>query len=158
VTDAVSDAPVRTRFEPPVGPDSGPFWEATRQGRFLLQWCTACERAVFYPRAFCPHCGGGTGGLEWREASGRGTVYAAGVEHRPQAVGATFSGGQPFSVALIELDEGVRLVSNVVGCPPEEVRCGMAVALTWEPLSDGRQLPLFTTPGAAGAPREGGGA
>jgi uncharacterized OB-fold protein len=149
VTDPVNDAPARTRFEPPVGPDSGPFWEATREGRFLLQWCTACERAVFYPRAFCPHCAGGAGGLEWREASGRGTVYAAGVEHRPQVVGATFSGGLPFCVALVELEEGVRLVSNVVGGPPEEVRCGMAVALTWEPLSDGRQLPLFTTSGGA---------
>ena len=110
----------RTRLEPPVGPDSGPFWEATREGRFLLQWCTACERAIFYPRAFCPHCAGEAGGLEWREASGRGTVYAAGVEHRPEAAGAAFSEGQPFSVALIELEEGVRMVSNVVGCPPED--------------------------------------
>ena len=134
----------RTRFEPPVGPDSGPFWEATRQGRLLLQWCNACERAIFYPRAFCPHCSAGAEGLEWRPASGRGTVYAAGVEHRPDAVGATFSGGQPFCVALVELDEGVRVLSNVVGCPPGEVRCGMAVVVTWEPLSDGRQLPLFT--------------
>jgi hypothetical protein len=154
VTDAASDpvkeAPARTRFEPPVGPDSGPFWEATRERRFLLQWCTACERAIFYPRAFCPHCPDGASGLEWREASGRGTVYAAGVEHRPEAVGATFSGGQPFCVALIELDEGVRLVSNVVGCPPDEVHCGMAVVLTWEPLRDGRQLPLFTAARASG--------
>jgi uncharacterized OB-fold protein len=148
--DAGRDAPARTRFEPPVGPDSGPFWDATRDSKFLLQWCTACERAVFYPRAFCPHCADGAGGLEWREASGRGTVYAAGVEHRPEAAGAAFSGGQPFCVALIELDEGVRLVSNVVGCPPDEVRCGMTVVLTWEPLSDGRQLPLFTTAGASG--------
>jgi uncharacterized OB-fold protein len=143
----VSDAPARTRFEPTVGPDSGPFWEASREGRFLLQWCTACERAIFYPRAFCPHCPDGGGAIEWRQASGRGTVYAAGVEHRPEAAGAAFSGGQPFSVALIDLDEGVRLLSNVVGCLPEEVHCGMAVALKWEPLSDGRQLPLFTPAG-----------
>jgi uncharacterized OB-fold protein len=149
-SDPVEEAPARTRFEPPVGPDSGPFWAGTREGQFLLQWCTACERAVFYPRAFCPHCPDGAGPLEWREASGRGTVYAAGVEHRPEAVGATFSGGQPFCVALIELDEGVRLVSNVVGCPPDEVQCGVAVVLTWEPLSDGRQLPLFTRAGETG--------
>jgi uncharacterized OB-fold protein len=146
----VSEPPARTRFEPPVGPESGPFWEATREGRFLLQWCTACERAIFYPRSFCPHCADGSGGLEWREASGRGTVYAAGVEHRPEAAGAAFSGGQPYCVALIELEEGVRLLSNVVGCPPDDVRCGMPVVLTWEPLSDGRQLPLFTPARAAG--------
>jgi hypothetical protein len=150
VRDPLDDAPTRARFEPPVGPDSEPFWEATREGRFLLQWCTACERAIFYPRAFCPHCPDALGGLEWREASGRGTVYAAGVEHRPEAAGAAFSGGQPFCVALIELDERVRLLSNVVGCPPDEVRCGMAVVLTWEPLSDGRQLPLFSAVGGTG--------
>jgi uncharacterized protein len=143
----VSDTPTRIRFEPPIGPDSGPFWEATREGRFLLQWCTACARAVFYPRAFCPHCADRTGGLEWREATGRGTVYAAGVEHRPEAAGATFSGGEPFSVALIDLQEGVRMLSNVVGCPPEAVHCGMDVVVAWEPLSDGRQLPLFRPAG-----------
>ena len=94
-----------------MGDESGPFWEATREGRLLVQWCTACDRGVFYPRAFCPSCAaadglgraeddgagrgdgaGGTGTLEWREASGRATVYAAVVEHRPEAAGATFSG------------------------------------------------------------------
>ncbi len=147
----MSEDAARTRFEPPVGPDGAPFWDSTRQGRLLLQWCTGCERAVFYPRAFCPHCSAGDGGLEWRQASGRGTVYATGVEHRPEVVGAAFSGGQPFCVALVELDEGVRMLSNVVGCPPADVRCGMAVVVTWEPLSDGRRLPLFTPAPGGGA-------
>ncbi len=76
-------------------------------------------------------------------ASGRATVYAAGVEHRPEAAGTTFSDGQPYCVALVDLEEGVRMLTNVVGCPPDEVHSGMAVTVTWEPLSDGRQLPLF---------------
>ena len=139
-----------TRFEPPVQPESGPFWEATRQGELLVQWCSACDRGVFYPRVFCPHCGG-RGGLEWRRASGRGTVYSAVVENRPEAAGAAFSGGRPYCVALVDLDEGVRMLTNVVGCPPEDVRCGLAVSVTWEPLSDGRQLPLFEPRGGAGA-------
>ena len=84
-----------TRFEPPVGADSGPFWEATREGRLLVQWCTACDRGVFYPRSFCPHCAAPGSALEWRTASGRATVYAAVVEHRPEAAGAAFSGGGP---------------------------------------------------------------
>ena len=56
--------PVRTRFEPPVGAESGPFWDATREGRLLVQWCTACDRGVFFPRAFCPYCG-------WRQGAAR---------------------------------------------------------------------------------------
>jgi hypothetical protein len=144
VSAAPADAPAApTRFEPPVGAESGPFWEATRTGRLLVQWCTACDRGVFYPRAFCPHCAAPESALEWRTASGRATVYAAGVEHKPEASGATFSGGEPYCVALVDLEEGIRMMTNVVGCPPDEVHSGMAVAVTWEPLSDGRQLPLF---------------
>ena len=72
------------------------------------------------------------------------------VEHRPEAAGAAFSGGAPYCVALVDLEEGVRMMTNVVGCPPDEVHCGMAVTVTWEPLSDGRRLPLFR-PDAGGA-------
>ncbi len=139
------------RREPPVSPESAPFWEATRRGIFLLQWCTQCDRPVFYPRALCPRCGTPAAGLTWREASGRATVHAAVVEHRPDAAGAAFSGGQPYCVALVDLEEGVRVMTNVVGCAPGDVDAGMAVTLTWEPLSDGRQLPLFE-PASAGDP------
>jgi uncharacterized OB-fold protein len=145
----VPAAPSRT-MEPPVGPDSAPFWDATRDQRLLIQWCTACDRGIFYPRSFCPFCGtsatsGSSGStLEWRAASGRATVHAATVEHRPAATGATFSDGRPYVVALVDLEEGVRMMTNVVGCPPEDVVIGMAVSVTWEPLSDGRHLPLFT--------------
>ena len=138
-----ADRVATARFEPPVAVEGVAFWEATREGRLLVQWCTSCDRGVFYPRVFCPHCAAGRGALEWREASGRATVYAAGVENKPAAAGANFSGGQPYCVALVDLEEGVRMLTNIVRCPPEEVRCGMAVCLTWEVLSDGRQLPLF---------------
>ncbi len=142
---------MRTRPEPPVGAESGPFWDATREGRLLVQWCARCDRGVFYPRAFCPYCaapaaggGGEVGGpLLWREASGRATVHAAVVEHRPEAAGATFADGAPYCIALVDLEEGVRMMTNVVGCRPEDVHCGMAVTVSWEPLSDGRQLALF---------------
>jgi uncharacterized OB-fold protein len=161
------DKPVkteRTRMEPPVSAESGPFWEATRNGTLLVQWCTSCDRGIFYPRFFCPYCAvdgpddsaadqsdqsgqsGPSGGstLEWRTASGRAIVHAATVEHNPAATGATFSHGEPYVVALVDLDEGVRMMTNIVGCAPEDVRPGMTVTVTWEPLSDGRQLPLFT--------------
>ncbi|HYZ98055.1 MAG TPA: OB-fold domain-containing protein [Acidimicrobiales bacterium] len=116
---------------------AAPFWEATRDGRLVLPWCTACERPVWYPREVCPTCLEAT--IEWRGAGGEGVVYACTVEHRPQIPVLE----PPFVVALVELDEGVRLLSNVVGCPPEQVGVGDRVRVTWEPLSDGRQLPLF---------------
>ena len=141
---AASERPAPSRLEPPMGAESGPFWEATREERLLVQWCSDCDRGVFYPRAFCPHCGGGRSGLEWREASGRATVYASAVEHRPAPGG--FSDGEPYCVALVDLHEGVRLMTNIVGCPPADVRSGQAVVVTWEPLSDGRNLPLFRPP------------
>jgi uncharacterized OB-fold protein len=146
-------APVAARMmEPPVGAESGPFWEATRTGTLLVQWCTACDKGIFYPRSFCPICGATDSALEWRTASGRATVYAASVEHKPAATGITFSGGEPYVIALVDLEEGVRMMTNVVGCPVDDVKAGLAVTVTWEPLSDGRQLPLFTpTAGSTGA-------
>ena len=140
---APSSGSAPTRFEPPIGVEGEAFWEATRESRLLVQWCTSCDRGVFYPRVFCPHCAAGADALEWRTASGRATVFAAVVEHRPEAAGATFSEGQPYCVALVDLEEGVRMLTNVVGCPPDSVRSGLPVMVTWEPLSDGRQLPLF---------------
>ena len=143
---SAASGPERMRFEPPTGDESGPFWEATRQGRLLVQWCTSCDRGVFYPRAFCPYCAPAlapAATLAWREASGRATVHAAVVEHRPEAAGTTFSGGEPYCIALVDLEEGVRMMTNIVGCPPAAVHSGMAVTVSWEPLSDGRQLALF---------------
>jgi uncharacterized protein len=133
----VSSEPVR--FEPRPSEVSSAFWEATRERRLVVQWCPVCEVSVFFPRAVCPTCLGSD--LEWRTASGLGTVNAATVEHRPQ--NPAMAAMAPYVVALIDLDEGVRMLSNVVGCPPETVIVGMKVTVVWEALSDGRHLPLF---------------
>ena len=95
------------------------FFAALAEGRFELQHCPACARGVFYPRTHCPRCGGDS--LEWREASGRGAVYATSVvRRRPEQ-------GPPYNVALIDLAEGPRMMSRVEGVAPEAVRIGMAV-------------------------------
>ena len=122
---------------PGTSPESGPFWDATRERRLVLQWCVDCDAPVQFPRAFCPRCGGGA--LQWRPASGLGTVHAVTVEHRPEQMGAD----APFAVALVDLDEGARLMTNVVGCAPGDVAIGLRVTVTWEALDDGRHLPLF---------------
>ncbi|WP_165720755.1 Zn-ribbon domain-containing OB-fold protein [Bordetella trematum] len=95
------------------------FRQALDAGRFLIQRCEACERAVFYPRMICPHCGADR--LRWIEPEGAGVVYATTVVRRkPQA-------GGDYNVALIDLAEGVRMMSRVDGTPPGQVAIGMAV-------------------------------
>jgi uncharacterized protein len=141
-----SDEMPARRMEPPVTPLTEPFWDATRQREFLLQWCLRCDTPVFYPREVCPRCLEAQ--LEWRPASGRGVVYAVSVQYRPAMPLPAFTDG-PYTVALIELAEGVRVMSNVIGCPPDEVTVEMPVTLTWEALSDGRNLPQFQPAGPA---------
>jgi uncharacterized protein len=132
----VSDSP--RRFEPQPGDASAPYWEGTRAQQLVLQWCLDCEQPVHYPRVACPRCLGAR--FEFRPASGHGTVHAVVVDHRPPS---PFGDDAPYAVALVDLDEGVRLITNVVGCEPHDVAVGMPVRVTWEPLSDGRHLPLF---------------
>ena len=136
------------RFEPPSTEVSEPFWQATRERRLIMQWCRPCERVVFYPREICPRCLGSD--LDWRDSPGTGTVYAFSVHYRtgsPEMMDRT-----PYVVALVDLDEGARMMTNIVGCDPDDVGVGMGVRVTWEHLSDGCHLPLFE-PGAAKRPR-----
>jgi uncharacterized protein len=135
-----SDKPRPARFEPPVTEASAAFWEATRLPRLVLPWCVACEQAFWFPREVCPHCLGSA--IEWRPATGHGVIYAVTVEHKPTMLPAVF-GDQPYAIALVDLDEGVRVMANIVGGPATEVCSGQPVEATWEPLSDGRHLLLF---------------
>ncbi len=127
------------RFEPPVSEIAKPFWEASRKRELVLQWCRSCDRVIHYPREICPACMGAD--LEWRSASGRGEVYAYSVMHRPG--NPLMADRVPYTVALVDLEEGARLMTNIVGCEPDSVEVGMAVQITWEELSDGRNLPQF---------------
>jgi uncharacterized OB-fold protein len=141
----VSEHGVRANHEhsliepPPADETSEPFWSATRDRRLVLPWCTACDQAMWYPREVCPSCLGSA--VEWRLAAGTGTVYAVSVHHKPGP--GRDPGDVPYAVALIDLPEGVRMMSNVVGCAPDSVTVGMPVQVAWHPLSDGRHLPQF---------------
>jgi len=131
---------VSNRMEPKASSASQPFWEATKEQKFLLPWCKDCEKPFWYPRVMCPHCLGES--IEWKEASGQGSVYASAVHWKP---GMPPAGDlkPPFVVSLIDLEEGVRMLSNVIGCEATDVHEGMSVKITWEKLSDGRFLPQF---------------
>jgi uncharacterized OB-fold protein len=101
-----------------TGPDLV-YREALEAGRFQIQHCKNCGRHVFYPRVLCNHCGAAA--LEWVAASGRATVYSTTVVRRkPDA-------GGDINIVLVDLDEGVRMMSRVEGLAPEQVRIGMAV-------------------------------
>lgn len=135
-----------TRFEPTPTELTTPFWEATRDRRLVLPWCRSCERPHWYPRWVCPHCG--SVDLDWRPSAGRGRVYALSVQHRPGWPG--LAEHVPYPVVIVELEEGVRMLANLVGVVADEAEIGVEVVVAWEELSDGRQLPVFSP--AAGSP------
>jgi uncharacterized OB-fold protein len=131
--------------KPLPAPDviSAEYWSALSSGRLLVQHCPDCGHYQFYPRALCTSCGSEP---VFREVSGRGTVYTFTVI-RQNGVPA-FQSDVPYVVAMIQLEEGVRLMGNVTGCPVEEVRVGMEVRpyavpaepgigiLQWEPAGN----------------------
>jgi len=127
------------RVQPPVSPAAEPFWAATRDRSLVLQWCRSCEAPLHFPREACPACLGED--LEFRPAAGTGTVYACSA--MPKAGNAGMAGRAPYVVALIDLDEGVRMLSNLVGSAAAAAAVGSRVVVAWEPLADGRHLPVF---------------
>ncbi len=125
--------------------DTRPYWDAAKERRLLIQRCQDCHRAIFYPRSICPHCASDR--VAWIAASGRGTVYSYTVVHRAPAA---FVGDVPYVVALIELEEGVRLMSNIVGCSPSDVRIGGAVTVVFDDVTPEVTLPKFRLMGGEG--------
>jgi uncharacterized protein len=126
------------RLAPSMTADSQFFWDGVKDGRLLIQRCTACGALRHPPRPMCPHCHS----LTWDtlESSGKGTVYSFVMPRHPDF---------PFFdvdyiVALIELEEGTRLVSNVVDVAPEDTRIGMAVVVRFDEFDGGVVLPVFT--------------
>jgi uncharacterized OB-fold protein len=117
--------------------DSVPFWDGLGEGELRLQRCDDCGRTVFYPRAVCPHCFGT--GLTWFAASGLGTIYSYTIARR--AFG-EFAGQVPFTVALVDLDEGVRIMTRITGTGSP--RIGDRVRLDLTEVDDDLTLPYFT--------------
>lgn len=128
-----------TRPAPDVGPEAAAFWAATRAHRLVVQHCPRCDRLQHFPRAFCTVCLADD--LDVVEVGGRGTVYAATVVRRPP--GPAFVDLVPYVYALVDLDEGVRIATGVVGCDPEAVRIGQRVRAVFEDLDD-VTVVLFT--------------
>lgn len=115
------------------------YWEAAEEERLVLQRCDGCERYLFPPRVTCPHCWT-SDALGWVESDGRGVVHAFSVVCRPPTP--DLNQGRPYVVALIDLVEGVRMMSNVVDCDVADVRVGLHVVVDFDESPSGR-LPVF---------------
>jgi uncharacterized OB-fold protein len=124
---------------PPVTADTRPFWDRCRRGELTYQRCTRCGRIQFYPRVLCVECGGRE--LDWHVSKGLGTVYAVTVVYR--APSPAFRGDVPYAVALVDLDDGFRMMANVVGCDPDGVAIGDRVRLCFEERGEAA-VPQFT--------------
>jgi len=128
------------RFDLPTpDDDTRAFWDAATEGRLLIKRCRSCGRAHYYPRTFCPHCW--SADVEWEEADGGGTVYTFSVVHQNDLP--PFNERVPYVAAIVDLDEGPRVMTNIVDCDVDSVVVGMSVEVTFRPLDDELSIPVF---------------
>lgn len=127
-----------TKRLPYVHGETENFWSGARRHELMIQRCRACLHYYFYPRDFCPSCF--SFDVEWTKVSGLGTVYSFTVCHRP-APG--FEDDVPYNIALVDLAEGVRMMSTIVDCPADDLRIGMPVEVVFEEVSQDVALPKF---------------
>ena len=123
-------------------PDSQPFWDATKEHKLMYQTCNSCQEVIFFPRHHCTNCG--SQDTSWHESKGDGTVYTFSVI--VQSRHPAFRDLGAFSVAYIDLDEGFRMMSTVVGVNDQmkDISCGMRVRVRWEDQGEGGvSLPMF---------------
>lgn len=102
-----------TKPLPTMTDDGRPYWEALKQHRFILQKCRSCGKFQFPPRILCSHCG--KRDVEWAQVKGTGTIYSFTAVHRPPDP--AFQKDVPYLLVVVQLDEGPRLMSNLVHCP-----------------------------------------
>lgn len=136
----MSDKPV-----PVPTPDTQRFWDGCAAGELWIQRCTSCEQHYFYPRMVCPHCS--SRDVEWVQASGRATLYSYVISHRP----ARGFDEVPYVIAVVELAEGPRMMTNVVGVDPtpEALPLDLELTVTFEPRGE-LAVPLFQPAAATG--------
>ena len=124
---------------PEPSPVSARFWEGLKAGELRLQRCTACFRYIFYPRSVCPHCLSDR--LEWTMASGRGRVYSYTIVRR--AMNPAFAADLPYIFAIVELEEGPRVTTNLINCAPEDARVDMPVKAAYDSVTSELALLKF---------------
>jgi uncharacterized OB-fold protein len=128
-----------TAHLPSPDAETQPYWDAARERRLLIKRCRACGEAHWYPRPFCPHCW--SEDVDWEEASGGATLYTWSVVRRNDLP--PFGERVPYITAVVDLDEGPRMLSNLVEVAEADVSIGMRLVLAWQEDGD-YVLPVFT--------------
>ena len=119
---------------PIINPESKPYWDAAQDRKLMFKHCAACGKNHFYPRTICPFCFSDR--TEWRQASGKGTLYAHSTLRRTTPI--------PYTLAYVTLEEGPRMLTNVVDCDTSRLAIGQAMRLVFRPAEDGKLIPLWT--------------
>lgn len=127
-----------TKPRPVTQPWSDPFWQGTREGKLLIQICNSCDSRIFYPRRACPECW--SADLGWIESSGRATVFTFSTAY--SMVEPKFMDELPYTIAYVDLAEGVRMMTRIVNCSQEDITFGMEVTVVFHER-DGFYLPYF---------------
>lgn len=137
-----------TRPTPEITEPAAAFWDAARARRLVIQRCATCGRWQHPPRPWCVTCL--SDAVDFADASGLGSVYSFTVVRR--AAHPAFTERVPYVYALVDLDEGVRLITNVVGCDPAQVHIGQRVRACFEDIDERHTVVVFTPldPGATG--------
>jgi len=128
------------RYDLPV-PDAytQAWWDATAEGRLLIVRCGSCGEGHYYPRPFCPRCG--SDDVSWEEAGGEAVLYTWSIVHSNDLP--AFRDKVPYVAAVVDLAEGPRMMTNVVGCGHDDLVVGMALRLGFEELGEGYHIPVF---------------
>ncbi len=128
---------------PAMTTEAKPFWDAATQQRLTIQRCHDCKSWIWTPRPACNECGSEK--VEWTPVSGKGEVYSFTVIRQVvgRAASKAFESDIPYVIAWVDLDEGPRLITNIIGCPVEDVKLGMKVTVQFEQASDKIWLPKF---------------
>lgn len=132
-----------TKPLPAVTPEAKPFWDAAAQDQLVMQRCRDCRAWIWTPRPLCNECGSER--LDWTPMSGKGTVYSFTVIRQVVGRGASkaFEPDIPYVVAWVDLEEGPRMITNIVGCPVEDVKLDMKLSVVFEKASETLRLPKF---------------
>jgi hypothetical protein len=117
---------------PAVNAETKMFWDAAREGRFLVPFCSACGKPHWYPRAICPFCASDK--IEWRNASGKGTIYTFSVMRRAK---------DPYAIAHVTLAEGPTMLTNIVDCDFDKLKIGQPVTVVFQETENGPPAPMF---------------
>ncbi len=124
---------------PHLDEENRPWWEALKRHELYLQRCRDCGALRYYPRALCPECLSSR--TEWVRSQGTGKVYTFTITYQNTAPG--FRESLPYVLAYVELDEGLKMLTNIVDCRPEEVRIGMPVAVVFDDVTPEVTLAKF---------------